>query len=1300
MAGTPDFLGRLRARLGFQASDSPFTSIYDEPPPPIRFQGQDIPTEGLSPEQVSALGTMLPEAAPEDDSGFSALGAIFDTLDMPGAFVRGLGGAGLSLAKGNLEEAGQRAVSAIPGSETLAPMLGMGKGTAPTGEDLLVDLGMERGSTAEDERRVRIATSAGMSEMEAREKFGKFGDKKPDYELQREFDTIAAIAQRNNPELDMGVTFDDTKAAADMGDVAGIGAEIALDPLTYLSFGLTGAGKLATAIKGAEKAIPGITKTLGMAKNLDEARVILRSFASELPAKQLSRIDDLLQTGFKSGEKLKLGETLAEQAKQGQRGIVNLPQFMGGEPLIKGTGLFEYGSKIAQTDLARAATGEGPGSALQEGIRAVYKPLQSFFSTSTGLPELDTAIKTGEQAGRMGLTKAGRELDRLSQEVRSIAKVKGLKEPELRATIGNLVESGQFADDIPAVLTRPNEERVKLLTDGRAAEDVMSRIRKETEPLHKEWQDASLTLRFLEQDARKALIPPSAEITGKMQQARKTMARIEPQLAEYKKQYDVAQKMSERATEARQFMPSTIDTPNPAYKGPVDPDIAHIAAGIAKINKEMADKSLRFHLPFAELDDDVLSYLRREITPEGRKLLDSKAVKDFEEYTGLEYSAKGSYLKGRTEKWKGKTVTEINNYMREKHGVKEFFHEDPLFATRRMVNQAQRAIGNAVFADEVVKRFGGAEGAKNTAFDLFKKLGLKTDDSLKGVGIPEEIYKFAVKARELQDKPTGFLKAYQGITNWMKATVTALFPAFHGRNMLENTFKNAIEGNVNPQNYKDAVQFLASAVNVNSGGPGFLDKLARGAKAQFQKAGKFSPEIQKLFKEAKIGDDLENVVDWMHASGVLENRITSELGAVLREGENATPASTAREAFTGIFGMKGAPIRSGMALASGTENLHRVSLFIDRLKKGFSAQEALDEVKRVFFDYRDLTKAESKFAKNFGFFYNFYRNNFRYITQKAYSNPVQTKLILEAFKEDPDNPRFRFLSQKGALKLGGMDISLGFLPQQQFNMFNLAEGDIFDKISGKLGQGIGTLNPILTNAADAAFQQDLYTGTPLEYKTRAADFSGLPKSVQDWVGYKVDNKGNHHISPTSNFVINFIPAFGRLMQSAIAWDAKDKSYVQKIVQLTAGIGSQFKSAEEMGKREIALLDRSITREAKALPLLKSVGPSTFAIDTRTKEGKIASALLTPSAQEIPTLLLDPEIAQVVLPYITVGKDGKPKMNRYLADLLDQLAQQKYPREHAVMQIQKLRSKVKIKGVDQTELSAQEAFSQMFGELPQ
>jgi hypothetical protein len=406
----------------------------------------------------------------------------------------------------------------------------------------------------------------------------------------------------------------------------------------------------------------------------------------------------------------------------------------------------------------------------------------------------------------------------------------------------------------------------------------------------------------------------------------------------------------------------------------------------------------------------------------------------------------------------------------------------------------------------------------------------------------------------------------------------------------------------------------------------------------------------------------------MKASGGLEGRTASELGGVINKaGQGAAgPAGEVAK----FFGLSGAPLRAGYALSSGTDNFYRMSLMLDRLRKGYSREEALGEVMRVFFDYRDLTKLESKFT-DFGFFYNFYRNNLRYITQEVGEKPQLTKQFSQLFHNDPDDPRSNWMSDRGFLRIAGMDVGLGFVPQQQFNMFDLAEGDVFDKVSHKSAQGIGQLNPLIVAAAETAFQTDLYSGAPIEWRSRVGDFSAAPEWLQDMIGFAPTASGDYRMDPVWKFLFEAMPAMGRAMSTKVVMDDRDRTFMEKSAQLLTGVRAQD---DELAEGAVNLLTRNIDRQGKALDHLKQFSPGNWHVDRSTKEGRILSAFTSPTGEEIKYLALRPELLQELHPYMSFKPDGNVEMNKLLRDRMQGVFAREYPDYAALWAAMEMRRK--------------------------
>lgn len=1180
-------------------------------PKPISILGRDVDLNTATTEQVAALTQELDRA--KEDTSFSGATEAFDVLDIPGAFVRGVVGAGISLGKGEFKEAGFRALSALPGSENIPKALGLGPGVrAPEGSELLADVGWEQGTTAEDERRIRIATLAGMSRGEARQKFATLG-KPVTFETQREFDSLLDRVKATNPAIDTGVTFEDTKKAADAQDVAGVVLEIALDPLTYFTLGASAAGKAARLVAQAEKAGgKGLLAALKGAGSFDEASKAVR--ALDVPGfgpKAKQRLLDTMQDAFKGGKPdFDLGRTLAEQAQRGQRRagfkIPFGPEF---GPELSTRPLDQVLSTVGQSKLARELSPVPAGvsesvhqflteapviGGLVKGARAVIQKGRDI-ADKTGVATFDQAFKAGMEFTGQGLSKTERELNAYDAVIRKVAKERGMDEQTVNQTVGLAIETFKARSKAAYSVSDPKSEKLAA--------------------------DFALAL---------------------------------------------------------------------SRTGLKESEIAPIAAGIAAVQADVSDIVRKAGLDLPDLGDSPLSYLHRHATEEGKKWLKTEA--------------ESSAFEARIAKWKDMTIPEINRAMEKELGPgTKFFTEDPVAGSRKAISEAWRALGNAYTANKIAEGFGSevAEGiVKNSAADIYKTMGLKMTDAemarLSKIEVPEEIHKATMKMVKAQDAPGKFVRGWRKLAEVLKATVTLPFPAFHGRNMLENTFKSLIEDNANPENFRQAAKLLANVKDLNMGGASFVDAAGRKMNAAFKSAlGDVDAATMKLLQEEGGFKNLEEFVNWANGSGVLENRFTSEFGMDMRQalrGREATRGEAVREAAAGLLG---APLKAGFAVASGTENWYRLSMFIDRLKKGLGRDGALNEVRRVFFDYRDLGKAESQFAKNFGFFYNFYRHNMRYIVQKAMENPQLTKQITKLFRDDPDNPRWSWMSDKAAFKVAGFDVSLGFLPQQQFNMFDLSEGDWWDKGRGKLGDAVGQLNPMIESALSGAFNKDLYRNQDLSYVDRAPDWTFAPQWVQTMIGLRQTSGGGYVMSPKWRWLLDSVPALGRFAQSQIAAEKEDRQLWQTLAQVLAGVRIE---KGDIAKESKALLDRNIKRAGTGLEEIREDGPNAWRLDLRTEKGRQINALVKarPEKEDLVALASNPEIIGRLQPYISVNADGEPVMNRLLVAKMNELGMELYPKHWALMRAQQARKTSRVAGDDIFKARADEAFAALFG----
>ena len=239
---------------------------------------------------------------------------------------------------------------------------------------------------------------------------------------------------------------------------------------------------------------------------------------------------------------------------------------------------------------------------------------------------------------------------------------------------------------------------------------------------------------------------------------------------------------------------------------------------------------------------------------------------------------------------------------------------------------------------------------------------------LVGTAFPKEIAKHIDSMETfIGDKGVvGFLQLYDKALSVWKGTVTSLFPAFHIRNGISNVWNAFLAGMKNPMRFYQALD---------------MQKLARAIKL------KDTATIAKLAdKEIVKGIPLKEMV-WQAKktsvmnAGWMGKELSAE--AITQRGflGNITAAVSENVGQKGTKKMiieKANPLnalRTGREVGVMVENNSRLALFIDRVAKGDSFDEAAKTVKKYLFDYGELTNLEQKGMRRVVPFYTWMRKN-------------------------------------------------------------------------------------------------------------------------------------------------------------------------------------------------------------------------------------------------------------------------------------------------------------------------------------
>jgi len=254
--------------------------------------------------------------------------------------------------------------------------------------------------------------------------------------------------------------------------------------------------------------------------------------------------------------------------------------------------------------------------------------------------------------------------------------------------------------------------------------------------------------------------------------------------------------------------------------------------------------------------------------------------------------------------------------------------------------------------------------------NLLKHGWIKTDMIVgfpKGSVIHPELYR-AIK--QLDNVLTndaelkGFLHNVNKIQNMWKISVTSGRPMWYVTNISGNVFNCYLAGLKNPSRYAEAALVQAGA-NIDN-------VLARlGIKSTVADRAMTTDELRDLIERHGLQGYGEVYGDVARSPIEMIRKLTGQ----------ATPAKTvggkARKA-----GEKA--VDSVRMVGDAIETNAKIALFIDRLSKGDTVEQAAQTVRKYLFDYTDITKTE-RMAKLIAPFYTFTRKNL----------PLQLKSLLE-----------------------------------------------------------------------------------------------------------------------------------------------------------------------------------------------------------------------------------------------------------------------------------------------------------------
>jgi len=519
--------------------------------------------------------------------------------------------------------------------------------------------------------------------------------------------------------------------------------------------------------------------------------------------------------------------------------------------------------------------------------------------------------------------------------------------------------------------------------------------------------------------------------------------------------------------------------------------------------------------------------------------------------------------KGKIFKKFNATIQEINDAF-----GKEFFDKNIINTVAIGSVATERAILMKEYLTGIAK-YGAKEGIAPSGYI---KSGTK---ELEGLvfhpQIAESIDNF--KKAFINDEGTkGLLQAFDKVQNLWKASVTSLFPAFHGRNAISNVFLNLLDigkSALSPAKHALSVGLLNDnriATNLEKqilrGG-----KVANNAKNQldtllkkpiltddFGKKWTFG-ELRKEIKERRIafGDEFTGFLD-------IRDTIQEKLGTKLTGAKKTfretirpvNPLSQQNEAF-----------KLGRKVGNAIEQQARILNFMTNLEKTGDVVTSAERTKQFLFDYTNLSDFEKNVMRRLVPFYTFTRKNLELQVKQGLKQPGKLATQAKIFTNISKVSSGASLTEEETENLPSyLQEGLGIVwnrdgdKVEMINSLGTPIESVFASI--KDNAFLGSLSPVIAVPLQAAIGKHFFFDKDLKDVDDATPYKNAPQFIKDYIGFTTKKKKDGTdkyiaLNPTRLFILNNIPPSSRVIQTIGQLEDENVSGKLKILRQLTGI---------------------------------------------------------------------------------------------------------------------------------------------------
>lgn len=350
------------------------------------------------------------------------------------------------------------------------------------------------------------------------------------------------------------------------------------------------------------------------------------------------------------------------------------------------------------------------------------------------------------------------------------------------------------------------------------------------------------------------------------------------------------------------------------------------------------------------------------------------------------------------------------------------------------------------------------------------------NQTLKEWVVPKELKE--ALAKELKGAPIPDLfgpgRAVDWLTSLVRTGVTVPFPAYHVRNTWEGLLQQGLAGSFSPKAQREVLDYLSGSLT---------------DKAKIAEMGNY---MKEAFAHGAAGR--HQVLEFLGKSMAGEGAMTAS-PLVKQTGQSKTSGATGflKKMLTGKEGEtwnplkpdKFIPFQRGIEARSFGDDFLRLSQFVAMRRQGYTPAAAAKAVRQSQLDYSLLSDAEKTYMRNLIPFYSFSRRNLSRLAGQVSDPGPLASLIRAGTSAGRESTVPSHVSTGASIPIPGAEEG----KQRYLAGFSLPfEDEIFRSLtalaSGQPETGarglLAAANPLLKTAVELGTGRQLFTGRRLE----------------------------------------------------------------------------------------------------------------------------------------------------------------------------------------------------------------------------